>query len=82
MMSGLSSRNILGHLTLLKKDTYGFEIFHPLEDLKDSEKLSIFNEMFDDLVLQGSGHGASFSALPLLWMVQLRLHHLERPEMK
>lgn len=50
MMLGLSSRNILGHLTLLKKDIYGFEIFHPPEDLKDSEQLSIFNEMFDGLL--------------------------------
>lgn len=47
MMSGLSSRNILGHLILLKKKKT--HMFHPLEDLKDSGKLSIFNEMFDGL---------------------------------
>lgn len=51
MTLGLNSRNILGHLTLLgKKTTYGFENFHPPEDLKDSEQLPIFNEMIDGLL--------------------------------
>lgn len=47
MMSGLSSRNILGHLALKKKkekkNAYGFEKFQPTEDFKDNEQLYIFN---------------------------------------